>query len=101
MQDEIDKWLEEYGEDATFADAARFIRQLRESVTTWQKQAGYNLTYRAEQIATLVRLGLTDQAQRNVELYARRLARQEPLLAETIRPLLPPMNPLRAEDSRG
>lgn len=48
MQDDIDKWLEEYGEDATFAEPARYIRQLREEVASWQKQATFNLSYRPE-----------------------------------------------------
>jgi len=53
MQDEIDKWLEVYGNDTAYAEPVFFIRRLREESAGWQKQAGANLRIAAEQMRAL------------------------------------------------
>ena len=53
MQNEIDKWLEDYGDDARFAEPARFIRQLQEERQEAQRQAVANLRIAAEEMRTL------------------------------------------------
>lgn len=53
MQDDIDKWLEEYGEDHAYAVPAQFIRQLREEKNAANRQAVANLRIAAEEMRAL------------------------------------------------
>lgn len=98
MENEIDAWIREHEDsgDPDLREAARLLKALRGTSEGWQKQAGFNLCVHQEDVCQLIRLGLNGDA-RSVELYARRMRRRFPALADAITPLLPPVNPLRAE----
>lgn len=98
MENEIDKWLREteHSTSAQVQLARKYLQQLKGECEGWQRQAGINLRLHQDDVCQLIRLGLLGDP-RNVELYARRMRRQFPAMADAITPLLPPANPLRSE----
>jgi hypothetical protein len=78
--------------------ARTHVLAVRAESESWKRLVDTNLVTLGNDLASLVRLGLKPDP-RSVELFARRLARKWPAIADVIRPLLPPVNPCRGGET--